>query len=66
MQGLQRGANHRLAVPGHPGYHDAFVPVGGRHLPDRHFTDMAYPACWWRGSDGVNPAALQDYFGHVL
>ena len=55
-----------LPVPGHPGYHDAFVPVGERHLPDRHFTDMAYPACWWRGSDRINLAALQNYFGHVL
>ncbi len=55
-----------LAVPGHPGYQDAFVPFGERHLPNRHFVDMAYPACWWRGGDGVNHAALQDYFSHVL
>ena len=55
-----------LAVPGHSGYHAAFVPVGERHLPNRHFTDMAYPACWWQGSDGIDQAVLQDYFGHVL
>ena len=55
-----------LAAPDHPGFHDAFVPVGERHLPNRHFTDMAYPACWWQGSDCVNETALQAYFGHAL
>ncbi len=55
-----------LAVPGHPGYGKTFVAAGERRLPNRHFVDMAYPACWWQGGDGVNHAALRDYFGHVL
>jgi hypothetical protein len=55
-----------LGTPMHPGYSDAFVPSDRRHLPDRHFIDMSYPACWWRREDGVNQHLVQEYFGHAL
>lgn len=55
-----------LATHMHPGFSDCFVPIEQRHLPDRRFVDMAYPSCWWSGSDGVNQERLLEYFGNVL
>ena len=55
-----------LGTSEHPGFGEHFIPVHERTLPDRHFVDMAYPACWWRGADGVNAARLTAVFGHVL
>ena len=55
-----------LGTADHPGFFDQFVPVRQRRLPNRHFIDMAYPACWWTRSDGVNTNRLQELFGHVL
>lgn len=55
-----------LATPEHPGFFDRFIAASDRSLPNRHFVDMAYPACWWRGSDGLNEVRLQELFGHVL
>jgi len=55
-----------LGTTAHPGYFRRFVPCSERELPPRRFVDMHYPACWWRGSDGINRDALSLYFGHVL
>lgn len=55
-----------LATRDHPGYDEHFVDSARRHLPDRHFVDMKYPACWWRRSDGIDADALHEYFGHVV
>ncbi|MBI1849113.1 MAG: hypothetical protein HYR85_02085 [Planctomycetes bacterium] len=55
-----------LATPGHSGYREEFVRSRDRDLPGRRFVDMPYPACWWRRSDGIDDAALREYFGHVL
>jgi hypothetical protein len=55
-----------LGTPEHPGYTDSFVATGDRHLPNRHFVDMRYPACWWNGMIGVNQSKLQTYFAHAL
>lgn len=55
-----------LGTAAHPGYSNEFVVPKQRKLPDRHFVDMPYPACWWRREDGMNDARLHDYFGHVL
>jgi hypothetical protein len=55
-----------LATAEHPGYMHRFVPWSDRELPTRRFVDMAYPACWWQRSDGVNREALAYWFGHVL
>lgn len=55
-----------LATPEHPGFSDQFVAVGDRVSPNWHFADMKYPACWWRGENGVDEARLLAYFGHVL
>lgn len=55
-----------LGTKDHPGYSDAFVPSCERQLPDRHFVDMSYPACWWTGRSGVNETKLEEYFGHAL
>jgi hypothetical protein len=54
-----------LGTAEHPGYSDEFVPNQRRRLPDRHFVDMSYPACWWSGVTGLNQAKLTEYFGHV-
>ncbi len=55
-----------LGSPAHPGFSDAFIAFNQRNLPDRHFVDMPYPACWWRRDVGINQSRLSDYFGHVL
>lgn len=40
---------------------DDFVPYDSRPSPDHHFVERAYPVCWWRGSDGVDTAALTEF-----
>jgi hypothetical protein len=55
-----------LATSEHPGYMHRFVPWSDRELPERRFVDMAYPACWWQRSDGINQEALAYWFGDVL
>lgn len=55
-----------IATPEHPGFSDNFIPPASRELPDRHFVDMPYPACWWRRETGLNLGKLEEYFGHVL
>lgn len=55
-----------LATRAHPGYTRNFVAWSDRDLPERRFVDMAYPACWWQRSDGINQEALAYWFGHVL
>lgn len=55
-----------IATPEHPGFSDNFIPPVSRELPDRHFVDMPYPACWWRRENGINLPNLKKYFGHVL
>lgn len=55
-----------LGIPQHPGFTEAFIPVSKRELPDRHFVDMPYPACWWRGDIGINQIRLNEYFGYIL
>jgi hypothetical protein len=55
-----------LATAAHPGYTRNFVPWSDRDLPERRFVDIAYPACWWQRSDGINQEALAYWFGHVL
>lgn len=43
-----------LESVGHPGFRDSFINADARTLPPNRFVDFAYPACWWRGADGVN------------
>ncbi|QOK91960.1 hypothetical protein HF908_11015 [Ralstonia pseudosolanacearum] len=55
-----------LGTPEHPGYFEAFVPYTKRVLPSRRFVDMAYPACWWTSSSGIDQDRLHALFSHVL
>ena len=55
-----------MATKEHPGHFPNFVPYAERELPARRFVDMAYPACWWRGADGLNDEAVRFWFGHLL
>jgi hypothetical protein len=55
-----------LETRDHPGFLLRFVPKEDRELPSRRFVDMAYPACWWTGFDGVNWEAVNIWFGHLL
>ena len=55
-----------MATREHPGHYPAFVAYSNRQLPARCFVDMAYPACWWRGDDGLNEQAIDFWFGHLL
>ena len=55
-----------LETAEHQGYRNRFIAENERDLPNRHHVDMDYPACWWSAKDGINKAALQDWFGHVL
>ena len=47
-----------LRTPGHPSYRTSFVADVDRDLPSHHHVETAYPACWWRGKDGVEEATL--------
>jgi len=55
-----------LGTAAHPGCSNEVVVAKRREVPDRHFVDMPYPACWWRREDGIREARMHDYFGHVL
>ena len=33
-----------------------------RRVSPHRFADVAYPACWWRGRDGIDRAALRSWF----
>ncbi|HAT33318.1 MAG TPA: hypothetical protein DCW29_21470 [Janthinobacterium sp.] len=55
-----------LATPEHPGFSDSFIQPASRKLPDRHFVDMLYPACWWRREICLNLGKVEEYFAHVL
>lgn len=55
-----------LGTPEHPGFTDSFIPANRRELPNRHFIDMSYPACWWQSDIGINQLRLNEYFGYVL
>jgi len=52
-----------LETEAHRGFLSHFVPVEERETPD---VEMAYPACWWRRSDGINREAIAFWFGHLL
>jgi hypothetical protein len=51
-----------LRTPGHPSYFDGFVPECERTIPSYRNVDMAYPACWWRGRDGIVRTVLRSFF----
>lgn len=55
-----------LGTPAHPGFAMEFVHANQRHLPDRRFVDMPYPACWWTSDIGINKDRLHHFFGHRL
>lgn len=55
-----------LGTAQHPGYSERYIHPFERHLPDRRFVDMSYPACWWKISDGINEHKIGEYFGHVI
>jgi hypothetical protein len=44
------------------GYFGEFTLACDREHTGQHFNDWGYPALWWRGADGVNDAALSQYF----
>ena len=46
-----------LRTGSHPGYADAFVP----HAARTHDTELSYPVCWWRASDGVSAPELRTF-----
>ena len=55
-----------LGTAAQPGFGERFVPMSERRTPDRHFVDMAWPASWWTGAEGVNDERLHAVFGHAL
>lgn len=55
-----------LATAAHPGYRRDFVRADARELPDRHYVDTAYPACWWTRAHGIDDEAVTYWFGHLL
>jgi len=50
-----------LSTAEHPGYLTTFIPHDERHIPPYRNVERSYPVCWWRGSDGVNEAAVHEY-----
>jgi hypothetical protein len=55
-----------LRTPGHPGYLERFVAASERDSPPGRDVEMAYPACWWQGGDGIDRAALDGFFPGFL
>jgi hypothetical protein len=55
-----------LQTTAHHGFMHSFVRADERALPGRRFVDMAYPACWWSQTDGINREAVKAWFGHLL
>jgi hypothetical protein len=55
-----------LETKQHLGFLSNFIPLSDRNLPGRRFVDMAYPACWWTHTDGINWTAARHWFGHLL
>lgn len=51
-----------LRTPGHPGFVDRFVPFCEREDPPHHFVDLGYPACWWRGRNGLDREVVRAIF----
>lgn len=51
-----------LANPKYPSYSKAFVPASARE----HYTEMDYPASYWRGMHGIDESELKRWFGYVL
>ena len=49
-----------LRTPGHPSGRTEFIDFADRDLPAAHWLDTAYPACWWRGRDGIDEAAAAE------
>jgi hypothetical protein len=47
----------------HPSYLSGFVNHADRAIRN---SELKYPACWWRGSDGVNARAVNYYFGRAF
>jgi hypothetical protein len=46
----------------HSGFFKEFTNYTDRTIPPVNKIDWTYPACWWRGNDGVNSQALTYYF----
>jgi hypothetical protein len=49
-------------APGHPGFGDCFILFCDGEKPPYHFVDMGYPACWWKGRDGIDRDGVRAYF----
>lgn len=47
------------------GYFGEFTMAYEREHTGQHLNDWCYPAIWWRGSDGVNSAAVASYFPDI-
>ena len=47
----------------HGGYTNAYVPYAKRAHRTVHFDEVAYPARWWQGKDGVDEAQWVSWFG---
>jgi hypothetical protein len=55
-----------LETEKYSGFAKRFVPYSDREFPSYRFIDMAYPAIWWRGRNGINQEMLQYWFGEYL
>ncbi|WP_119271169.1 hypothetical protein [Taklimakanibacter deserti] len=47
------------------GYFGEFTLAFEREHTSQHYNDWRYPAMWWRGSDGINPTAVEAYFSDL-
>ncbi len=51
-----------LIDPSRPDFRQQFVPWPNRERTPWHTDDWDYPVMWWKGSCGVNWAAVEDWF----
>lgn len=55
-----------LTHPEYPTYLKTFVTWEYAETNSKWMSETRYPACWWRGKDGINQEALHYWFGHLL
>lgn len=52
-----------LENPKRPGFRKAFIRAESR---EEKYSEIHYPVCWWKRSDGINAEAVNYWFGHLV
>ena len=52
-----------VRIPDRPGFFKSFTRVADREQTPWHKNDWPYPIQWWKGGQGIDPEAMQFWFG---